>query len=231
VRATLPLLLALLLAAALVVAACEQKSETPAKDPAPVKARFPYPNDPKMQKPAPDVFKVRFVTSEGDFVIEAHRQWAPIGVDRFYNLVRHGFYDDTRIFRVKLDFVVQFGISGDPEVSLDWYEAAIRDEAVRQKNLPGTVSFAKTKSPHSRTTQLFVNLKDNSALDMKGFSPIGRVVEGMAVFAKLSSTMPDDDPMGLGRTPDADKIKGLGNKYLDMTFPHLCRIKSAKVEK
>jgi len=230
VRTTRPDVMALLLAAVLVVAACDQKTETPAKDPAKAEARFPYPNDPEMQKRAPDVFKVRFVTSDGDFVVEAHRQWAPIGVDRFYNLVQNGFYDDTRIFRVEPPFVVQFGISGKPEISVDWFEATIRDEPVRQKNLEGTVTFAKTQQAHSRTTQIFVNLGDNSSLDMRGFSPFGRVVEGMAVIEGMMPTS-EADPLGMNRKPDQGMIKGLGNRYLDSTFPKLCRIRSAKVEK
>jgi len=226
----------LLLVAVLLTAACDQKIGTPAEEPgeapreAPKEARFPYPDDPEMKKRAPDVFKVRFVTSKGDFVVEAHRPWAPHGVDRLYNLVRHGFYDDTRIFRVIPGFVAQFGISGDPAISLDWFDAGFPDDPVRQKNLKGTVTFAKTGLPHSRTTQLFVNLGDNSSsLDLKGFAPVGKVIEGLPIVEDLRSTQPDADPMG--RTPDQGRLKGLGNRYLDSTFPKLCRILSAKVEK
>src|SRR5262249_38257475 len=131
-------------------------------------------------QPAPDVFHVRVDTSKGVFVIEARRSWAPLGVDRLYNLVRAGFFDDSRFFRVRAGFIVQFGIAGDPAVAAVWRNQAIKDDRPLQSNTRGTIAYAMT-GPDTRTTQLYVNLGDNSRLDSQGFAPIGRVISGMEV--------------------------------------------------
>jgi cyclophilin family peptidyl-prolyl cis-trans isomerase len=133
---------------------------------------------------APEIFRVKFQTSKGDFIIEAHREWAPLGADRFFNLVRAGFFDDSRFFRVRAGFIVQFGIAGDPAVAARWKGEAIADDPVRESNTRGFVTYAMT-GPAARTTQLFINLADNSRLDREGFAPIGRVIEGMEIVDQL----------------------------------------------
>jgi len=225
-------ILPLLLIGAALAAACEQKPTevgAPPSDAKAVEKGFPTPDDPAARQRAPDVFRVRFTTSKGDFVIEARRAWAPIGTDRFYNLVRLGWYDDVRIFRVDPRFVVQFGMSGDPERSKEWMDANIPDDPVTQKNVKGSVSFA-TAGPGTRTTQIFVNVVNNSSsLDHRGFAPFGTVVEGLDVLTSLTSTKPEHHPQG--RSPQQHQIAALGNQYLDSAFPELTRIESAKVEK
>jgi cyclophilin family peptidyl-prolyl cis-trans isomerase len=133
---------------------------------------------------SPDVFKVRMETSKGSFVIEAHRDWAPRGVDRFYNLVRAGFFDNSRFFRVRPGFIAQFGLPADPAIAAAWKEQTIPDDPVRQSNTRGSIAYAMT-GPGTRTTQLYINLSDNSRLDKDGFAPIGKVVEGMEAADKL----------------------------------------------
>src|SRR5581483_4434343 len=141
----------------------------------------------KVIGPAPAVFRVQFDTSKGPFVIEAHRTWAPYGADRFYELVQKKFFDDTRFFRVVKGFVVQFGISGYPDVAAHWRTKTIPDDPVKEPNARGTVVFA-TAGPNTRTTQLFINLVDNTMLDSRGFSPFGRVVDdGMKVVDQIDS--------------------------------------------
>ncbi|MEN8150960.1 MAG: peptidylprolyl isomerase [Planctomycetota bacterium] len=220
-------LLALMLAV-IVVAGCDAK---PAEDPTTAAKKFPTPDDPAIRKTAPETFQVKFATSAGDVVLEVHRPWAPIGVDRFYNLVVNGFYDDTRIFRVEPAtakyHVVQWGVSGDPAISREWFTATIRDDPVRQMNMEGLVSFAKSPTPHTRTTQIFVNLRDHPSLDMRGFAPIGKITQGLDILKGLTPTTPENDH--LGRVPDQNKIAGVGNQYLDPNFPKLCRILTAKV--
>src|SRR5580765_3660439 len=124
---------------------------------------------------APETYKVKFDTTKGTFVVEVHRDWAPNGADRFYNLVKNGFYDDVRFFRVISGFMVQFGIHGDPKVSAPWREAQIKDDPVRQSNKRGYVTYAMA-GPNTRTSQVFINFGDNAMLDSKGFSPFGRIV-------------------------------------------------------
>src|SRR5438132_649847 len=134
-------------------------------------------NPASLNAKAPDLYKAKFTTTKGDFVIEVHRDWAPFGADRFYNLVRSGYYDDGRFFRVIAGFMAQFGIHGDPHVAAVWRDARIPDDPVRQHNARGMVSFA-TAGPGTRTTQLFINYSDNSRLHGMGSSPFGRVVLG-----------------------------------------------------
>src|SRR6266480_4626369 len=125
-----------------------------------------------------NVYRVRFETSKGDVVIQVRRDWAPLGADRFYTLVRSGFYDGARFFRVLPGFVVQFGIAGDPAINAKWHNANLVDDPVTQSNRRGTITYG-TAGPNTRTTQVFINLADNARLDSKGFAPFGEVTEGM----------------------------------------------------
>jgi peptidyl-prolyl cis-trans isomerase A (cyclophilin A) len=170
---------------------------------------------------APAVYSVTFKTTAGDFVVTVHRAWAPHGADRFYNLAGNGFYDGARFFRVIKGFVVQFGISRDPAVSKAWLNATIPDDPVKQSNTRGFVSYAATGQPNSRTTQVFVNLGNNSPLDGQGFAPFGQVTKGMDVVTRLFS--------GYGEAPDQGQIELRGEAYLQKSFPRLDRIKSAKL--
>jgi peptidyl-prolyl cis-trans isomerase A (cyclophilin A) len=176
---------------------------------------------------APATFEATFVTTKGDFVIQVTRDWAPLGADRFYNLVKHGFFDDARFFRVISGFMVQFGINGDPKISAVWHNAEIRDDPVRQSNLRGFITFA-TAGPNTRTTQVFINFADNRALDRQGFAPFGHVVAGMNVVDALYSAYGEGAPDGAG--PAQDRIQGQGNAYLRRDFPNLDYIKKATVE-
>ena len=185
------------------------------------------PDSPTANRRAPDTYRVSFRTSEGDFVIEVRRPWSPRGADRFYNLVNAGFYDDTRFFRAVDGFVVQFGLSGRPEVNAAWSWAEIEDDPVQEMNTRGRITFA-TGGPNTRTTQVFINLGDNLNLDGMGFSPFGEVVEGMDVVRALYAGYGDGAPYGNG--PDQGRITDEGNSYLDADFPELSRILSARVE-
>ena len=171
---------------------------------------------------APAVFRTRFTTTKGAFVVTVHRAWAPRGADRFYNLVRAGFYDGQRLFRVVPGFVVQWGISGSPEVSRAWQNATIPDDPVRHSNTPGTISFA-TAGPNTRTTQVFVNLGSNPALDTQGFAPFGLVTSGMGVIAKLYH--------GYGEKPSSaqPQIAAQGEAFLGKAFPKLDTILKARI--
>jgi len=170
---------------------------------------------------APNEFKVKFDTSKGPFIVEVHRDWAPYGVDRFYELVKSGFYDDARFFRVVPGFVVQWGMHRDPRVSAQWSQRNIPDDPVRQSNLPGYITYA-TRGPATRTTQLFINLGNNASLDSQGFAPFGKVTDGMDVVTSLYS--------GYGQTPQQPLIEQQGNEYLKSQFPNLDYIKSTKIE-
>lgn len=176
---------------------------------------------------APDQFRARFETSEGDFVIEVHRDWAPHGADRFYNLVKAGYYDDVRFHRVLGDFVAEFGIHGDPWVNAAWRQATFPDDPVEVSNTRGRVSFTRA-GPRTRTTQVFVNLKDNPGLDDQGFSPFGEVVDGMDVVESLYSGYGDGPPRGETGVYKAMAL-ARGNEYLDEEFPELDRIESARI--
>jgi peptidyl-prolyl cis-trans isomerase A (cyclophilin A) len=171
---------------------------------------------------APEVFFADFTTTRGDFVVEAHRSWAPHGADRFYNLVKLGFYDDTRFFRAIPDFMVQFGISGDPQVTAKWRDESIPDDAVSQSNLRGFVSFAQTGRPNSRTTQVFICYENHARLDASGFAPFAKIVRGMDVVDALYKGYGEGPPNGVG--PNQERIESDGNVYLDQEFPKLDRI-------
>ena len=184
-----------------------------------------------MTEAAPDTFQVLFETSKGDFTVEVVRAWAPRGADRFYNLVKNGFYDDARFFRVIRNpqpFMAQFGISGDPEISAKWEKANIQDDPVKQSNTRGTISFA-TGGPNTRTTQLFINYGDNSRLDAMGFAPFGRVISGMEVVDQLHADYGEGAPYGRG--PDQGRIQREGNAYLTRDFPNLDYIEKAGIVK
>ncbi len=178
----------------------------------------------RLNETAPEIVRARFETSQGSFVIEVHREWAPLAADRFYNLVKHGFYDEARFFRVLEGFMVQFGLNGDPSIQSAWRMANLRDEPVRQSNLRGFVSFTREAAPHSRFTQVFISYRDNSYLDAEGFAPFGQVVEGMEVVEALYS--------GYGRAnvPDQRHIMREGNAYLLRDYPRLDFIKAAVIE-
>jgi peptidyl-prolyl cis-trans isomerase A (cyclophilin A) len=175
----------------------------------------------KLTAKAPDVYKAHFVSTKGDFVIEVHRDWAPNAADRFYNLVKSGFFDDTRFFRVVDGFMVQFGISGDPEVAKKWTNADIPDDPVKQSNKPGFVTFAQTNAPNSRSSQVFINYGDNARLDATRFAPFGQVTKGMDVVTSIYK--------GYGESPNQGLIQSQGNAYLDSRFPKLDGVKHAEI--
>ena len=177
---------------------------------------------------APDHFRVRFETTKGPFVIEVTRAWAPRGADRFYNLVRLGYYDDVAFFRVIDNFMVQFGINGDPAVNTAWRQAQIQDDPVGQSNKRGMVTYAMA-GPDTRTTQLFINFRDNTGLDGQGFAPFGRVVEGLPVVDSLYAGYGEGAPRGMG--PDQGRAQAEGNAYLKSSFPKLDFVKTARLVK
>ncbi len=179
-----------------------------------------------LTEKAPATFKANFDTTAGPFVIEVHRDWAPNGADRFYNLVKAGFFTDVRFFRVINGFMAQFGIHGDPSVARAWMQARIPDDPVKESNREGYVTFA-TAGPNTRTTQLFINLADNTGLDRQGFAPIGRVTTGMDVVHKLYDGYGEGAPRGSG--PDQGRIQAEGNAYLSKSFSKLSYIKAAKI--
>lgn len=199
-----------------------------AKGPA---AAAPNVNKAKLRTPAgltekaPDLYKVKLDTSAGPVVIEVHRDWAPLGADRFYNLAKNGFYDDVRFFRVLEGFMAQFGMNGDPSIQKQWTSANFKDDPVKGNNKRGYVTFAKASAPNSRSTQVFINLVDNDFLDPQGFAPFGQVVEGMAAVDKFYT--------GYGRNnvPDQGRITNEGNAYLAKEYPKLDYIKKATIEK
>jgi peptidyl-prolyl cis-trans isomerase A (cyclophilin A) len=182
-----------------------------------------------LNETAPATYKARFDTSKGVFVIDVQRDLAPNGADRFYNLVKNGFYDDNRFFRVISGFMVQFGINGDPKISTPWRGAQIKDDPVRQSNKRGFITFA-TSGPNSRTTQVFINFADRNAfLDSQGFSPFGQVTTGMNVVDSLFNGYGEGAPNGRG--PDQGRIQFEGNAYLTKDFPNLDYVKKATIEK
>ena len=185
-------------------------------------------NPPALTEQAPATFKANFDTSKGTFVIEVHRDWAPQGADRFYNLVKNGFYDDVRFFRVIPGFMAQFGIHGDPAVAAAWRPAQIKDDPVKQSNKRGFVTFA-TAGPNTRTTQLFINFGDNAALDKQGFAPFGQITTGMDVVDKIYNGYGEGAPRGKG--PDQGRVQSEGNAYLTKEFPRLDFIKAATIGK
>ncbi|OGS48617.1 MAG: peptidylprolyl isomerase [Elusimicrobia bacterium RIFOXYB2_FULL_62_6] len=175
---------------------------------------------------APATYKVKFKTSKGDFTVEVYKDWAPLGADRFYNLVKAGYFTDIAFFRVVSGFMVQFGIHGDPAVSAKWREARIQDDPVKQSNAKGNLTYAMA-GPDTRTTQLFINFGNNAFLDSQGFPPFGKVTEGMSVVDSLYSGYGEGAPRGMG--PDQGRIQMEGNAYLKKDFPKMDYILSAEV--
>ena len=169
---------------------------------------------------APETFRVRFETSCGDFTVEVQRKWASNGADRFHELVKAGFYDECRFFRVVPGFVVQWGMNGDPAVYTKWKDREIKDDKVTESNLKGFITFA-SRGPDTRTCQLFINLEDNQRLDNLGFAPFGKVIEGMDVVEKINAEY--------GQSPNQSLIQEQGNEYLKAKFPKLDYIKKATI--
>ena len=178
---------------------------------------------------APAVYKVKLTTTKGDFTVEVHRDWAPLGADRFYNLVKVGFFNDIAFFRVVKGFMVQFGIHGDPKIAREWKDARIQDDPTgKQSNTKGMVTFAMA-GPNTRTTQIFINYANNARLDSMGFPPFGKVVDGMKVVDDIEGMYGEGAPGGRG--PAQGRIQSEGNAYLKAEFPKLDYIKSAIIVK
>ena len=178
-----------------------------------------------LKETAPATYQVKFDTTRGEFTVTVHRDWAPNGADRFYNLVKHHYYDGARVYRVIPGFVAQFGINPHPPVNTAWAKATIKDDPVTQKNVRGTLTFAKTAMPNSRTTEIFINFKDNTGLDSQGFAPFATVDgQGMNVVEMFYDQYPD--PAAAGEQP---KMESGGEAYIAKTFPKLDTIKSATI--
>jgi peptidyl-prolyl cis-trans isomerase A (cyclophilin A) len=191
---------------------------------APAAAKPNLKNPAAFKEQAPAVFKANFETDIGSFVVEVHRDWSPNGADRFYNLVKSGYFDGVKFFRVIPGFMVQFGMHGDPAVNTAWSGARIADDPVKESNKRGTITFAKPNAPNARSAQVFINFADNGGLDGQGFSPFGKVTTGMTVVDKINAKY--------GATPGNDQgnIAASGNAYLDKTYPGLTFIKKATIE-
>jgi peptidyl-prolyl cis-trans isomerase A (cyclophilin A) len=214
-----------LLAVSMCAAAFAQDKAAPKAAP----AKPDLMNPSALNAKAPDTFKAKFTTSKGDFVVQVTRAWAPRGADRFYNLVRAGFFTDCAFFRVLREprpFMAQFGISPKPAVAAAWERARIMDDPNKESNKRGRMTFA-TAGPNTRTTQLFINYGDNAFLDGQGFSPFGEVVEGMEVVDKFYSGYGEGAPNGRG--PDQGKLQSEGKPYTDRYFPQLDHIISATI--
>jgi peptidyl-prolyl cis-trans isomerase A (cyclophilin A) len=195
-----------------------------AQAPPPAPAAAPAPNlmnPATLKATAPDLFRVKFATTHGDFVVEVHRAWAPLGADRFYNLVVNNFFTDAAFFRYVPNFIVQFGLPANPAIGRVWQSANIKDDPVKHGNTKGTLVFA-TAGPNTRTTQFFINFADNTPLDAQGFAAFGQVVSGMNIAEGLYS--------GYGEKPDQGAITAQGKAYLDKNFPKIDSIKSATIE-
>jgi cyclophilin family peptidyl-prolyl cis-trans isomerase len=191
------------------------------------RAHLLEPKDPVWNTHAPEVFRVEVATTQGVFTIEAHRDWAPRGVDRLYNLARAGFFDDSRFFRIRAGYIAQFGIAGRAEVAQAWRTQTMPDDPVRQSNTRGTLGYAMT-GPDARTTQIYINLADNSRNDAQGFAPIGKVVQGMDVVERLYSEYGENSGGGM-RTGKQARMFEEGNAFLDAEFPKLDRIVSVRI--
>lgn len=185
-------------------------------------------NPAALTEQAPPTFKANFDTSKGKFTIQVTRAWAPLGADRFYNLVTNGYYDECRFYRAIANFMAQIGIHGTPAIDRSWMNASIKDDPVKQSNKRGFVTFA-TGGPNTRTTQFFINFKDNTGLDRMGFAPFGEVVSGMDVVDNLYSGYGEGAPSGRG--PSQPKVHAEGNAYLTRDFPKLDYVKTATIAK
>ncbi len=169
------------------------------------------------------MFKASFDTSAGSFVVEVRRDWSPNGADRFYNLVKSGYFDGVKFFRVIPGFMVQFGMHGDPAVQAAWTNAKIADDPVKESNKRGYLTFAKPNAPNARSNQIFINFADNAGLDSQGFSPFGKVISGMDVVDKINASY------GANPGNDQGNIASGGNAYLEKTYPGLTSIKKATI--
>jgi len=219
-RKTIPVIVVM------VLAACALGGQETSRSTARTSSQTALLHPESLRDLAPEVFRVRFITTKGEFVTEVTRAWAPRGAGRFYNLVKYHFYDRSAFFRVLAGFVAQFGISPEPEISRAWEKATLTDDARRQSNVRGTLSFA-TAGPNTRTTQVFINVQDNTSLDEMGFAPFARIVSGMDVVGKLYSDYGDAPPDGHG--PDQNLIQRLGKAYLEKDFPLLDTIRSTEI--
>jgi peptidyl-prolyl cis-trans isomerase A (cyclophilin A) len=211
----------IVLCSSLLAQAPAPASKSAASKPGTPAAKPSLMNPASLRAKAPEVFKAQFTTTKGDFVIEVHRDWAPIGADRFYNLVKNGFFTNASFFRVIPGFMVQFGLNANPAVSKAWENANLKDDPVTQSNKRGMVTFAKTSQPNSRSTQLYINYGDNAALDPQGFAPFGTVTEGMEVVDMIYSAYRE--------RPDQGRITEEGDAYLVKNFPMIDKIKMAKI--
>ena len=218
--------LALGLASVLAQESKEPKKPEPKQDEKKTANAADFSDPTKLTAKAPDAFKVKFETTKGNFTVEVTRSLAPNGADRFYNLVRSGYFKDLAFFRVIQGFMCQFGIHGDPKVSAAWRSAQIPDDPVKASNTRGAITFA-TGGPNTRTTQLFINFGNNANLDNTGFSPFGKVTEGMDVVDKINGEYGEGAPRGRG--PDQGRVQMEGNAYLKKAFPNLDYIKSASI--
>jgi cyclophilin family peptidyl-prolyl cis-trans isomerase len=194
----------------------------------PALAQSQLSNPASLREQAPPTYKVRFDTSKGVFVVEVTRAWAPRGADRFYNLVKGGFYDNVRFFRVISGFMVQFGINGDPAIMANWRTAQIQDDPVTQSNTRGMLTFAMAGA-NTRTSQVFINFADNARLDQSGFAPFGKVASGMNVVDSLNAEYGEGAPRGRG--PDQSRLQSEGNAYLMKEYPRMDYIKKATIER
>ncbi len=185
------------------------------------------PEDKAWKEESPEQFNVQISTTKGEFLLEIHKAWAPIGVNRFYNLVRLGYFDNSRFYRVREGFIAQFGIPGNPAVTRVWQDRAIKDDPVIQSNLKGYIAYAMT-GPNTRTTQLFISYKDNEQLDEQGFAPLGLVIEGMDNVEQLYAGY-DESAGGGMRGGKQGKILSGGNEHLDKEFPKLDKLLKAEI--
>ncbi len=186
------------------------------------------PSHPEWTRPSPPLWRARFETTKGDFVVEVERGLAPIGVDRFYNLIRLGYYDDTRFHRVNRGYIVQFGLHGDPAVNAAWLHQQIEDDQPVGSNLRGTLAFARSLEPRTRNTQIYINLGDNTRNDGEPFAIFGRVVEGMEILDRLYSGYGEESGSGVRQGRQGPIIEG-GNAWLDQAFPLLDRLLRARI--
>jgi peptidyl-prolyl cis-trans isomerase A (cyclophilin A) len=212
-----------LIALQLIPIACKDKTPPP-----PPGAAVPTPPSPPLDAASPESFRVKFVTTKGDFTVEVTRAWAPKGADRFYRLVTEGYFKDIRFFRVLPGFMAQFGASGNPELNARMASLQIPDDPVTQSNKRGMVTFAMA-GPNTRSNQFFINYGDNARLDSQGFPPFGKVVDGMKAVDAMYGGYGEGAPNGLG--PGQDSIAAKGNEYLRRAFPKLDYIKSATIVK